>query len=801
MHQTIRCFALICVSALLLMLCGCPPPSNGDGTDKNANAGNGKQQGAGANGAGQEAVDQDMSAFYDGDNLNFQRTNVGLNGKALDLITDDAPLCGAKTGSVFFFGDSAQETGLYRRDLVSGKREMLTSVKDMDKGSLNCSNDGRFISYAKLRDINVVIDNPEFDYPPYVAELYRYDTQSGEETKLFSFGSEFKDYRNDSLYPFISQDGNRIVCLSYDINRLLLQTQCMEWVRLYRELYEDGPDRSPEDRASDDDNMRVFLRADHIAPKLRDMGFEPSAETPIDAAARQAVLDLFERYKDPIMVLLIWEDGKARTQVLTPVAGQERSLHFILAVSEDRILMGAKDPSEDPTAAQQIYSVDIASGQLSPFGTYQGAPSLIEFDGSGQNLVVVYNPFDRQNKRIDTETFIRMLPVDGSAPTDKSLGADYFGFLDLNGDASLMVGQNRDDLWLYRVDTATGEATKISQHFIDVDGLYLDGPGQHAVFIENGISFVTNILADPQSSPDWVSESHFSDYREKVLSFLDTAGFDVKDDAVLRFEERTGMGVSETSIELSYASDPQATVLFRYDNNDKTFSSMWSPNPEVLNMKSEFRKSGMDYYECEDLVAGMLDRLGWQNPETREAWYPGASPLYDGKSDSYIVTFRDGYWYDPAEQTHWVYNSEATVRVIASTGHIAEINYRAFEQISDQPIQDNIADADFNIRNYRNEPIPEGAVEFDYENTRLLITEKKPELVSPGDYRSQVEDRIVYEVNAYLEGELVLGSLVDAETFEVLGRLYYAPQGMRNPNQPLPGGGEAAPAPAETAGP
>lgn len=789
---------------LLLALCGCPPPSgsNDDPAGNTAQPGQGNAAGqAPASGAvdGQPGQATDLSAYYDGDNVNFDRINIGLNGQALDLISDTAPLCGAKQASVFFFGDANRnETGIYKRDLVRGSRELLTTVKQMVPESLNCSNDGRFLAYAKHRNINVVIDKPEFEYPEFVAELYRLDTSSGEEVKLFNFGTEFPMYRNDSLFPFISEDGNRIVCLSYDIHRLLLQTQCIEWLRLYEEINAGRAEATEEQRMSDDDNMRVFLRADHVAPKLREMGFDPTAETPIDDAARQAVRDLFEKFQNPIMALLVWENGEARAQILTPAPGQERSLHFILAVSDDTILMGAKEPSADPTEPQQIYSVDLDSGVLSPFGSYQGAPSLIEFDGRGENLIVAYNPFDRANKRIDTETFIKVIPVDGSAASERRLNADYFGYLDLNSDASILVGQNRDDLWLYRVDTITGEATKLSQHFIDLDGLYLDGPGERAVYIENGISFVTPVLSNPQASEDWISESYFADYRDKVVQFITDAGFELRDDLVLRFEERTGMGVSETSIELSFENNPEDTVLFRYDNNDKTFRSMWSPVPGTLKLKPEYRNSDMDYFDCEDEVEGMLDRLGWQNPNTRESWYPGASPLYDGKTDTYIVTFRDGYWYDPAVQEHWVFNSEATVRVVASTGDIAEINYRAYEQIHDQPIQEDVSKADFQIRNYGNEPIPPDApVRFDFDDVRLLIVEKKPEMITPGDYRSQVVERIVYEVHAYIqpEDELVLGSLVDAETFEVLGRVNYMPQGLRNPNAPAAGG--AAPPPAE----
>ena len=785
MREYIRFGALSCTCALLLLLCGCPPPSGGT-TGK---SGAGPADATNADGTSADGIDQ--SGYYAGDNVNFSRVNVGLKSQALDLISESAPLCGAKQSSKFFFGDSNPgSTGIYERDLQTGKRRKLTTVSQMAPESINSSNDGRYLSYAKMRHIDSVIDKPDFEYPEFVAELFRLDVDSGEEVKLFNFGTDFADYRNDSLFPFISDDGKRIVCLSYDIHRLLLQTQCLEWVRLYGQIVDARSGKTEAERFSDDDNMRVFLRADHVAPRLRELGFDPTAETPIDDAARDAVKQLFEKYRDPIMALLIWEDGETRTLILKPDAGQERSLHFILTSSGDNILMGAKEPNADPVDPQQIYLVDLETGQLSPFGSYEGAPSLIEVDGSGENLVIAYNPFDKVGRQIMTETHVLKMPLDGSAVTDYNLNADYFGYLDLNSDASLLVGQNRDDQWLYRVDVMTGEAKKLGQHFVDVDALYLDGPGQNLVYIENGISFGMTVPADPQASPDWVDESYFAEYRAKVREFLTQAGFELNDDLSYRFEERTGMGASQLSIEIAESGETQRNALISYNIKDQIFGSVWIPFPGLLKLKPEFQKTELDYYDCVEMTDGILNRLGWQNPETRESWYPGAAPLYDGKSDSFIVTFRDGYWLDPEKQETWITNSEATVRIVASTGDVAEINYLDFPEIHDQEINPDIASAEFQIRNYGDQPIPEGAVRFDFDNARLLITAKKPTVITPGDYSSQIQNRIAYEVNAYIvpEDELVLGSLVDAETFEVLGRINYMPQGINNPNMPQSGG-------------
>jgi hypothetical protein len=783
MRDSIRYVTTLGATMLLLLLCGCPPPSGKSGAGKSA-------EGT-ADGIKSEDG-SDASAYYDGDNVNFKRVNVGLNSQALDLISPSAPLSGARSSSVFFFGDGDRDaTGIYERDLATGKRRKLTTVNQIAPDSFNCSNDGSFLAYAKLRPIQTVIDKPDFNYPEFVAELYRYDVASGQESKLFNFGSDYSMYRNDSLYPFISDDGERIICLSYDIHRLLLQTQCLDWNRLYDQITETRSTKTEAEQQSDDDNMRIFLRMDHVAPKLRELGFDPTADTPIDDKARDAVKQLFEKIREPIMALLIWEAGETRTLILKPAAGQERSLHFILAVSGDHILMGAKEPNADPVKPQEIFAVDQQTGQLSPFGSYQGAPSLIEVDGQGKNLVIAYNPFDAETRNIMTETHLRWLPLDGSGATDSNLQADYFGFLDLNADASIMVGQNRDDQWLYRVDTATGEARKLSQHFVDVAGLYLDGPGTHVVFLENGISFGLTVPVDPQSSPDWVDETYFAEYRTKVDEFLALAGFVKPEGLSYRYEERSGMGASEMSIELAENSEAGRSAMFSYDNTKGSFGSMWVPFPGLLKLQEQYRKQDLDYYDCVAITEGIIDRLGWQKAETRESWYPGAAPLYDGKSDSFIVTFRDGYWYDPEKQETWISNSEVTVRIIAKTGDIAEINYLSFPEIHDQPINADIASADFQIRNFSDEPIPEEApVRFDYENVRLLISAKKPTVLSPGDYASQIQNRIVYEVNAYIqpENELVLGSLVDAETFEVLGRITYMPEGVKNPNMPGPEG-------------
>jgi len=87
----------------------------------------------------------------------------------------------------------------------------------------------------------------------------------------------------------------------------------------------------------------------------------------------------------------------------------------------------------------------------------------------------------------------------------------------------------------------------------------------------------------------------------------------------------------------------------------------------------------------------------------------------------------------------------------------------------------------FMIRNEGQEPIPEDApIKFDTQNYRLVVAQKHSENWGPVKYQGELVSRLAYEIDAYLqpENDLIMTSLVDTETGELLGQLDYQPSGI-----------------------
>jgi hypothetical protein len=145
------------------------------------------------------------------------------------------------------------------------------------------------------------------------------------------------------------------------------------------------------------------------------------------------------------------------------------------------------------------------------------------------------------------------------------------------------------------------------------------------------------------------------------------------------------------------------------------------------------------------------------------------------------VIFRDGYWLDPSAKKQWVYSSEATMRVHANDGSIAEMTLSEQEQVHGQPMTITLEKATFMIRNEGEMPIPEDApVRFDTDKYRLVVTQKRSDSWGPAKYQGASIARLCYEIDAYIkpEDQIIMTSLVDTETGDVLGTLDYQPMNL-----------------------
>jgi hypothetical protein len=105
----------------------------------------------------------------------------------------------------------------------------------------------------------------------------------------------------------------------------------------------------------------------------------------------------------------------------------------------------------------------------------------------------------------------------------------------------------------------------------------------------------------------------------------------------------------------------------------------------------------------------------------------------------------------------WVYNEDATVRVYADSGMVAEMTLSTMDEVQDQPISLALDRAEHFLRNNGENPIPEGApIRFDLDNKRLVIGQRSVEELGPAKYTSEMESRICYEIDAYLQPEDIL---------------------------------------------
>jgi hypothetical protein len=191
----------------------------------------------------------------------------------------------------------------------------------------------------------------------------------------------------------------------------------------------------------------------------------------------------------------------------------------------------------------------------------------------------------------------------------------------------------------------------------------------------------------------------------------------------------------------------------------------------------------LDYYAIQDLVVKAMDRLGWLDPETRTVYQPGPSPIYDKKTDSYVVIFRDGYWLGEEKTGQWVYNKEATMRVHASDGSFAEMSLSVLDPVLHQPQTVDMDRAVFNIRNQEGQAIPADApvtFDTDQDKVRLIVYQTGLDHWTDTGYERALVNRLCYEIDARIQPEnaLVWSFLVDTETGKVLGQIDFLPSNV-----------------------
>ena len=146
-----------------------------------------------------------------------------------------------------------------------------------------------------------------------------------------------------------------------------------------------------------------------------------------------------------------------------------------------------------------------------------------------------------------------------------------------------------------------------------------------------------------------------------------------------------------------------------------------------------------------------------------------------------MLIYRDGYWLGEGDEALWVFNREATARVHAADGSIAELSLQGFPEVHDQRFKIDLDQAKFILRNQPEHPIPEEApATIDIENMRLVLIAERTTRYGPAPYETRLEPRLCYEIDGYIEPEheLFFTGLVDTETGDVRGWLDFMPSSL-----------------------
>jgi hypothetical protein len=757
------CVVVLCAG--LTLLCGCPPKGGAGGA-------------VGKNGATAGAA---VEAGID-----FHRKDVGLPVTTLDYIGDSPlGLAGARdSGQLFYAVQGKSDPELYMRDPATMERKMLGQIPQLEQGSLAASADGKYVVYCRQRDSEKYIDDPNITYPKQVAVVTRFDVESAKEDTCYDFKTApFLEYRNNELSPNISRDGGFIATVSYNMERLTKAKMLSDWLALDSDYRERSKKMKDSEKKETEDSLRQLLANADVKKYLT--GHKVSVAdtgTPTEEE-RTAIKQYFNEMKDIETVLLLWEDGQSRVLPITLPESYKGCLSFIISAERDIVLIWPQPLVPNPAVPQELFRIDLKTGAATKVCEFLGMPSTFELSEDKTKLNIVYNPTDLEKKEVTTTTKLMTCSVDGSGtPVEVDLQADYLGYIDLVQDGTYVVGQDQDSHDLILANSVTG--TKHIQLELQnaVTGIFIDKGLQHAVFLDTGILYSIPLSETPEQAEGYIESAYFDQFRADFIDSLTTLGFTVPADIKVQYEEREGLKTHEVSVQIVNPAKPDSPVLMRYSLVDKRVVALWFPRSYAFEntMLKESTKP-LDYYEIQKRADKILDALGWLNPETRSIYQPGSNPLFDGRTDSYILLYRDGYWYDEKAKDKWIINSEVTLRLLGKSGDIAELSISTTDPIRDQPITLSLDQALFNIRNREEAPIPEDApVRWDTDNLRYVIDMASEDLYGPGKYSEGKKQRICYEIDAYIkpEDELITSYHVDAETGDVLGQLDFQPTSL-----------------------
>nr|MDQ3024257.1 hypothetical protein [bacterium] len=662
------------------------------------------------------------------------------------------------------------------------KKTLLTEVNDMIPESLVSNPPGTLLAYSRKRAIGGYLDVPAIKEPSDVAVIYTYDVAKGEEQPVFDFREgDWLRYRNPGIKPKMSHSGKRIAALSYDIDDDNVMRDLDEFMNIGAQYF--GPAAKLDDslREQAEARLREILDSAHIRPLLRAQGIEPAADRKVSDLDLEAARALRRKYIAPQWALLISGAGEPKLIELQLPAKYSLNSLTLLAVGDKTVLLETTGKSTNGNPLVQLLRVDEATGEATEFASYIGVPSSIMLDTQEQNLLLTYLRYDQPTHTLTNTLQLRTIPLaDPQAVTETVKFEAVPDSFALSNDGRSYAAQSAGDHALY-VAVPGGDPVKVAELLAPVDGLFVSNDGKHVAYTENGLLFAIEVVPNPEQSKQWQGADVFNSYETLAREFLMQLGYQLPAELTAKWEESDGLGLHEATGALRGKGEAEDQgVLLRYNIEQKRFESIFFPGTPWPN--SKLVEVAVDAPEAEARALALRNAAGWLSDEA-EKYQPGANPLFDGSTETYVLVFRDGYLVKTPKGEKVAVNGEATIRVHKPTGQVVELNLQTMPETkgSFTATDEEIA---FAVRNKGNEKYPENApIRIDTENMGLIVARNKKTVYVPARLELSTDWRLAWSVNTYIqpEDELIATSWIDVEKpADILGQLNFLPTNQAN---------------------
>lgn len=738
----------------LLLLCGCPP--KGHGTPQNPPG----------------------SSSQLAQSLQFKKTTVGLPSKYIGVVgKEDYGIAGAADGNLVFYavkGEKGYE--IHKTDLRSGQSEKVTDLNDMFTRSMSSDPQGKRLIYTRLRTIGSYVDNPAITEPAQVGIVTSYDLGSKEARDVFDFREgEWLHYRGTGMVGMMSTSGKRVAALSFDVDRDMLMRDLDEWQKLAADVIA-GKGKADE-RTKNKQRLHEILALPHVYPLLKAAGIEDDGKRKFTQVDLAAVRKLRQSQLQPQWAVLISDEGQEPKLVKLKLPAQlALNPISLLAVGDHTVILATQGKSTGGYPEAQLLRVDEGTGTATEFTTYLGAPQTMLLDTEEQNLVMSYLAYDAKTKILSNKLNLRTIPLDNPAnATEAELYPAVPDAFAATSDPKTFAIQSAIDHTIYFSKAGSGPEP-IARLLAPVDGMFMTTDSNHLVYAENGMLFMIDVQPNAEASKEWVSANNFSTYDTQASAWLTKLGYKIPADVTYIWEEREGLGGHEvTGLAVGKGKDASSGALLRFNVDEERFESLFFPGTPWEN--STLAKSSVDAPEAEKRADTMRTTAGWLSDKA-EKYQPGANPLYDGDTATYVLIFHDGYLMDTPKGQKLAVNGEVTIRVHKPTGQVVELNLTTMPEVKNANFKATDEEIKLAVRNKgRQKYPPEAPIRIDLDSASLIVARNKTQRYAPAEIEELGEWRLCWAVDTFIqpEDELILTSWVDVENSDVLGELYFMP--------------------------